>query len=156
MTSKSTELLNELLKKQLKKVPSDKKLCYRDMKRICQYIKTSIFDENVCSIWSGYVTNVNNATKGVYINLYFRGKKTALHRLLYCNFVDSLDDDEYLKFICENKGKCCNIMHLKKFKYIKKKESVEVVENADNENKNEKIGKKTEKRRSLSFVISFD
>jgi hypothetical protein len=41
---------------------------------------------------------------------------------LYCNFVEDLSDDEYLKFSCENKGNCCNIKHLKKFKYQKKED----------------------------------
>ena len=27
-------------------------------------------------------------------------------------------DDEYIKYNCENKGKCCNIYHMKKIKYF--------------------------------------
>ena len=42
----------------------------------------------------------------------------ALHRLLYANFVGNINDNEYLKFSCDNRGKCCNINHL--VKYIKK------------------------------------
>lgn len=118
--SKHSDLLDELLQKQLKTVPIDKKFRYIDLKRLCKYINTSIFDENICSLWKGYVTNTNNISKGIYINFYFKGKKTALHRLLYINFVGALTDNEYLKFSCEHKGKCCNITHLKKFSYIKK------------------------------------
>ena len=88
-----------------------------DQKRICKYICSSIFDENVCCIWDGYVTNINNKSKGTYVNFFFGGRKVALHRLLYTNFVEELHDNEYLKFSCENKGRCCNIHHLKKFKY---------------------------------------
>ena len=40
--------------------------------------------------------------------------------MLYINFVGELSNDEYLKFTCEKKGKCCNISHLKKFQYQKK------------------------------------
>jgi len=119
--SKNNDLLNELLKKQIKTVPTDKKFRYNDLKRLCKYIKTSIFDENICTLWDGYITNVNNASKGVYINFYFKGKKNALHRLLYINFVGNLLNNEYLKFSCQNKGKCCNIKHLKKFTYVKNK-----------------------------------
>lgn len=113
------ELLTTLLEKQRKNVPITKKLRYNDMKRLCKYIDKNIFDENVCAIWNGYITNVENVNKGVYINFYFKGKKIALHRLLYINFIGDLADDEYLKYSCENKGKCCNVMHLQKFKYTK-------------------------------------
>lgn len=115
----NNELLRELLTKQIKSVPQDKKLQYTDLKRICKYIGGSIFDENQCCLWNGYITNVNNTNKGTYINFYFRNKKVALHRLLYINFVGDLGDDEYLKFSCENKGRCCSIAHLRKFQYQK-------------------------------------
>lgn len=115
----NNELLRELLLKQIKTVPQDKKLQYTDLKRICKYIGGSIFDEHKCCLWNGYITNVNNSNKGTYINFYFRNKKVALHRLLYINFVDELQDDEYLKFSCENKGRCCTVSHLKKFQYQK-------------------------------------
>jgi len=125
------ELLVTLLEKQRKDVPITKKLRYNDMKRLCKYIDSNIFDENVCTLWNGYITNVENVNKGVYINFYFKGKKIALHRLLYINFVRDLADDEYLKYSCENKGKCCNVTHLQKFKYtktkiIKEKEKVKI------------------------------
>lgn len=126
-TMDNNELLMELMNKQLKNVDPKKKLQYSDLARICKYIKTSIFDENQCCIWNGYVTNLNKSCKGTYINFYFKNKKAALHRLLYINFISDLSDDEYLKFNCENKGNCCNITHLKKFKYnsprIKKTDS---------------------------------
>lgn len=115
--NKSDEIFKELLQKQLKKIQPSKKLQYNDIKRISKYITNSIFDENNCCIWNGYVTNSTKKNKGMYINFYFNSKKVALHRLLYVNFIDTLGDDEYLKFNCENKGKCCNIHHLKKFKY---------------------------------------
>jgi hypothetical protein len=140
---KNSELFTELLQKQLKTVVLNKKFRYVDLKRLCKYLTVSIFDENVCSLWNGYVTNANNANKGVYINFYFKGKKTALHRLLYLNFVGDLNDNEYLKFSCEHKGKCCNVTHLKKFSYTKKQP-----EEKPKEIKTQEIQK--------SFVISFD
>lgn len=114
------ELFKEFMIKQLKTIPPDKKLQYSDIKRICKYISSSIFDYSSCCLWNGYITNINNSNKGTYINFYFKKKKVALHRLLYSNFVGELTVNEYLKFNCENKGKCCNIHHLKKFKYQKK------------------------------------
>ena len=115
----SNEIFKELIKKQLTDVPSQWKLNINDMKRICKYIDTSIFNNKNCCIWNGYITNMNNSNKGTYVNFYFRNKKVALHRLLYSNFVAPLDSSEYLKFNCDNKGICCNINHYEKYKYSK-------------------------------------
>ena len=119
ITKNSNEIFKELITKQLPDVPTQWKLNINDMKRICKYIKTSIFDENYCCMWNGYITNMNNSNKGTYVNFYFRNKKVALHRLLYSNFVAPLDSSEYLKFNCDNKGICCNINHYEKYKYTK-------------------------------------
>jgi hypothetical protein len=116
--SKNTEkIFRELVSKQIKNIASNKRLQINDIKRIAKKINTSVFDENKCATWNGYITNINNQSKGTYVNFYFRQKKVALHRLLYLNFVGDLSEDEYLKFNCENKGKCCNIHHMNKFKY---------------------------------------
>jgi len=153
----NNELLRELVSKQLKNIPSDKKLQYTDLRRICKYINSSIFDENKCSIWNGYITNSNNSNKGTYINFYFRKKKAALHRLLYTNFIEELTDEEYLKFNCENKGKCCNIYHLKKFKYQTKIDEI----SDKQKKKNKKINKKDIKIFDKNciekkLIVSFD
>lgn len=113
----SNEIFKELIRRQLKDIPPKWKLNINDMKRICKYIDTSIFDSKECCVWDGYITNMNNANKGTYVNFYFRNKKVALHRLLYSNFVSPLDSSEYLKCNCENKGFCCNINHYEKYKY---------------------------------------
>jgi hypothetical protein len=119
-------LLKEILTCQIDDVPTDKKLQSKDIMRICKNIERSIFDKRKCCMWRGHVTNMNNLNKGRYVNFYFRRKKVALHRLLYVNFVGELNDDEYLKFNCDNKGICCNIHHLKKFKYQKIPEKQEL------------------------------
>lgn len=166
---KNSELFNDLLRNQIKNIPVDKKLKFNDLKRLCKYISSSIFDENVCCLWNGYITNINNIEKGIYINFYFKGKKVALHRLLYINFVGELHTDEYLKFTCENKGKCCNIHHLKKFKYVKKKKNTkrnikEINKISETDEINKNIGtietntksKITNESNSDSFILSFD
>jgi hypothetical protein len=122
---RNTEIFKNLIKRQRKDINIDRKLQLNDLKRICKYIDTDIFITDNCCYWSGYVTNKNNDTKGTYINFYFKKKKIALHRLLYYNFVDDLDADEYIKFTCSNKGICCNIHHMKKHKYIKKNNDLE-------------------------------
>ena len=140
------EIAKELMSKQLKKISQTKKLQFSDIKRICKHITTSIFDESICSIWDGYVTNMNNKNKGTYINFYFRGKKVALHRLLYTNFIEELNADEYLKYTCENCGKCCNIQHLKKFKYQR---------NNGNEN-NIKVSENTRLKKKYIKIITIE
>jgi hypothetical protein len=111
----NNEILIELINNQLKPIPNDKKLLYNDLKRICKYIKTSIFNDE-CSLWYGYITIIKNDDKKSYINFYYAGKKYALHRLLYINFKGHLCDSEYIKFNCVNKGRCCNINHFYKIK----------------------------------------
>ena len=111
------EIFKELVARQNKNIPTNKRLQLRDIKRIARRVKGSIYDLNNCAIWDGYITNVNNAIKGTYVNFYFRKKKVALHRLLFINFNDDLSDDEYLTFNCDKKGQCCNVYHMNKRKY---------------------------------------
>lgn len=156
----NNELFRELISKQLKDVPSAKKLQYTDLKRICKYINSSLFDNNKCCIWHGYVTNGNN-NKGTYVNFYFRKKKAALHRLLYANFIGELHDNEYLKFNCEHRGKCCNINHLKKFKYltqpeIPKSESKNIKKKKNNCKRVKIINKSSDKLVMDKLHITFD
>ena len=117
-----TNILLELIQNQLKVVPNDKKLIYNDLKRISKYINVSIFKDE-CSIWNGYITAIKHDEKNSYINFFFRKKKFALHRLLYINYIGELNDSEYLKFNCPNKGKCCNINHF----YKNKKTSTDTI-----------------------------
>lgn len=113
MKNKSDKLLIELISNQKKNIPIEKKLSYNDLKRVSKYLVTSIFDSE-CSIWNGYITVIKNDEKNSYINFYFNGKKYALHRILYLNYIGDLADSEYIKFSCNNKGKCCNISHFYK------------------------------------------
>jgi len=111
MNNNQNILFQELIQNQRKNILIDKKLNLSDLKRISTYLTKSIFS-NECSIWTGYITQFKNDS--YYINFYFNGKKVALHRLLYNNFLGDLDDSEYLKYNCENKGKCCNLNHFKR------------------------------------------
>lgn len=136
--------LKELIKKQKKNISSDKKLDYNDIKRISKFLSSSIFDKNKCSIWNGYITNEKNQSKGTYVNFYFNKKKIALHRLLYINYVEDVHNNEYIKFSCLNKGKCCNINHMKKYLY--NKNINESTENKDKNDKNNDKDKDKEKK----------
>jgi len=134
----SNIFLKDLLNKQLPNIASSKKLNYNDIKRISKFLTTSIFDQKECSIWNGYITNEKNQSKGTYINFYFNQKKIALHRLLYLNFIGDILNTEYIKFICTNKGKCCNINHMKKYSY-NSIENTEEINNIKNNNINNNI-----------------
>lgn len=154
--------LKELVANQLKTVSPDRRLIYKDLVRITKYINSSVFDENNCCNWLGYVTNATNVKKGTYINFFFRNKKVAFHRLIYENYVGPLGDDYYLKFTCENeenKGKCCNVNHMLKYKYNANIDTsiicVECDVSNENENKNEK-DKKTNIENKPSLIVTFD
>lgn len=116
-TVKSNDMIKELITNQLPDINSQKKLSYNDIKRISNFLSSSIFDKTECAIWNGYITNEKNQAKGIYINFYFNHKKIALHRLLYLNYIGDILNTEYIKFSCVNKGKCCNIYHMKKLTY---------------------------------------
>lgn len=104
--------IEDMLKCQRNDCPIDKKLSEKDLKRI--YMKTGGIIGDNCIIWQGYITH----NKIDYVNFYFNGKKCALHRLLYINFKGKLNDNDYLYFNCNNKGKCCNINHFSKKRSI--------------------------------------
>lgn len=102
--------------------PLDKRLSIKDLNRI--HIKSGDYlNSTECILWKGYITS----NKTEYINFYFNGRKMALHRLLYINFKGHLKDNDYLEYICNNKGKCCNINHINKKNKKRKINNVNVV-----------------------------
>ena len=113
------EILSKFINNQLPNIDDMYKLKHKDFIKISKNIDIDIFQHNQCTIWNGVLCNKDKPKKGIYINYYFNKKKTTLHRLLYINFLGPLDDSEYLKFKCVNKGYCCNINCLEKAK-IKK------------------------------------
>lgn len=150
------KILNELISSQRDETPIDRKLRYKDLCRITKYIATSIFDQNDCCLWDGYITNLTNISKGTYINFYFRNKKVALHRLLYENFVEIMDDDEYLKYTCENRGKCCNVKHMIKYKYNNEDSKHIKHHEDDNINNNKDLKSHLPRAHQCNFTITFE
>lgn len=129
-TNYSNNENNQINTKQFRLSPSEKKLlCLMLIKQrecikkdlrmsILQIIKflgnsntktnlLGIFDLNKCC---EYNSSINDKYSN---NFYINNKKIAIHRLLYINFVDDLDDNIYLKHKCNNKN-CCNINHIEK------------------------------------------
>merc|ERR1711871_347993 len=156
-------VFNELIKKQRKSCKENKKLTLQDIRRISKNIKTSIFDTSGCSLWDGYITNKNKESKSSYINFYFRHRKVALHRLLYENYVSDIEENQYIKYNCKNKGICCNINHM----YTIEKEISKNLNKKDNEDQNKKKKhinskkntkeKKSEKKsENEKLVVKFD
>jgi hypothetical protein len=132
-SSKKKKILSELTSSQIKIIETTKKFTYRDIMRICKHINKSIFGKQ-CSLWEGFVANIK-ANKSPYINFYFRGKKLALHRLLYINYVESLKDNEFIKYSCKNKGRCCCLNHM--IKYTKEIGGIDEDSDIDDEDNNE-------------------
>ena len=88
------------------------KMEYRDIVRLSTYLQSdpSIFDspqeQATCNIWQGYL-------KKKSAQLSVNNKKYPISRLLYHNFVAHLSDNQQVSYICNNKGKCATISHLK-------------------------------------------
>ena len=108
----NNNILYELIRLQRKDINGNKKLSYNDLKRISKYLTKSIFTDE-CSLWNGYIST-NKENNNNYINFFFNKKKYSLQRLLYINYIDNLNNNEYLKYYCNNKGTCCNINHFYK------------------------------------------
>ena len=90
-----------------RQIENSMKLNEKELKRIIKYTNGDIFGED-CVIWKGYITQ----NKSCYVNFFYRGRKVALHRILYLNFIGELEDNTYLKYICDNSGMCCNVNHI--------------------------------------------
>ena len=151
--SKKYEIEDELKKKQLSDVPTSKKLRLCDINRITNNISSSIFDEEKCALWTGYITNIKNKKKGIYINFYFKNqKKVALHRLLYSNYKGALLDSDYIKYSCDNKGICCNLNHMVKFSCVEDELNNEEYEKQQRECEE----KEKKKKKSIEIIIETD
>lgn len=146
-------VFNELIKKQRLSCKENKKLTLQDIRRISKNIKKSIFDSSGCSLWDGYVTNKNKEFKSSYINFYFRHRKVALHRLLYENYVSDIEENQYIKYKCKNKGICCNVNHMytieKETNIKNEKEKVLNDKSKDDKSKNDKS-------KNDKLVVDFD
>lgn len=110
LMSGKKKMLAELCVKQRKHDNEKYQLEINDLTRFLKHIETSIFNTDECVIWSGSLTKCNNG-KSQYVNYYLNKRKLALHRILYINFVDDLEHNQYLKYVCNNPGLCCNIKH---------------------------------------------
>jgi hypothetical protein len=129
------DLLNELILKQKKNISDDFLLSYRDLNRVVKNIETSLFSDECC-FWKGYVIQRQNK---YYINFFFKGIKVNLIRLLYQNFVDKIENNEYIKNICASGGKCCNITHYKKYIDDYNNDNNDNNDNIDNNDNNDDI-----------------
>lgn len=133
-------ILENLIKNQSEHVELKSKLLLSDLKRLTNNLSKDIFCDE-CSLWEGPVLVANNKE---YISFFINGKKVSLNRILYKNYIGELNDKEYLKYSCSNKGRCCSLKHLYK---INKK----IKENNLEEKKEEII----ENKKKNSNIVSF-
>ena len=115
-------ILENLIKNQKEQIEIKSKLSLSDLKRVTNNLTKDIFSDE-CSIWTGPIMIANNKE---YISFFINGKKVSLNRILYKNYIDELYDREYLKYSCNNKGRCCTLKHL--YKVNKKVKEQKVVE----------------------------
>ena len=155
-----SSLFEELIKKQRKNCKESKKLTLQDIRRITKNLRTSIFDVSCCSLWEGYITNKNKESKTSYINFYFRHRKVALHRLLYENYVSDIEENQYIKYNCSNKGVCCNINHMytieKEEPKNDKKEKTSKDKSKSSKKQKELSEIKPKKKERKRLVVDFD
>jgi len=116
----NNNLLHELIIMQRQNINNNMRLSYNDLKRINKYINKSIFNNDECILWNGYISILKN-NQHQYINFFFNKKKYSLQRLLYMNYIDDLEINEYIKYKCCNNGSCCNINHFYKVNDLTKK-----------------------------------
>ena len=138
------KILVELINNQISDIDNKKKLDVKSLQRLSRNIDGSIFGDK-CVIWQGYITYIES-TNVHYINFFFDGKKHALHRLLYLNFIGEVNANEYLKYSCPNKGKCCNINHIYK---INSKKTLDFEKNKLEGNNQENLSKKENKIKNI-------
>lgn len=109
----SQNLFLKLIKNQrknIKKIGNYGKLSFEDIKRIDKYIEEDIFEGKECIIYKGEI-------KKNYATMSYKGKKVSVHRLLYHNYIDDINETDHIVFLCNNKSICCNLLHF----YIKSK-----------------------------------
>ena len=116
-------ILENLIKNQ-RHAEIKNKLNLTDINRIVNNISSTIFSDECC-LWEGPIITTNNKD---YISFFINNKKISLHRILYNNYIDELNNNEYLKYSCSNKGKCCCLKHFykvnKKIKIQNEKEEI--------------------------------
>ena len=117
-------LFNEMIEKQLPNVLINK-LSESDIQRITNKLNDSIFNNN-CVLYQGVYYKKNNK---FYIPFYYNYKKISLTRVLYINYVESVNSNTHIKYTCNNKGLCCCLNHM-----ILSKTNINTINNNNNNN----------------------
>jgi len=100
-------IYNELIEKQLDNILTNK-LSATDIFRISNKLNNSIFTNN-CVIYNGTHYKKNN---NYYIPFYYNYKKISLTRILFINYIESINSNIHIKYTCPNKGLCCCLNHM--------------------------------------------
>ena len=106
-------IINKLSNNLVTDIDIKYKLSFKDIIRLASYLDGDPFSETECCKWKGSISISTHKSR--YINFWYKKKKHSLHRLLYINYKNSLPDNKYLRFSCDNykmRGICCNINHI--------------------------------------------
>lgn len=131
IVNNKNNILENLIKNQKKHVELKSKLLLSDLNRLTNNLSKDIFCDE-CSLWDGPILMANNKK---YISFFINKKKVSLNRILYKNYIGELYDNEYLKYLCINKGKCCTLKHLYKTNKKIKENNIVIKEIAIEEKK---------------------
>ena len=82
-----------------------------------QYTGTPGYSDVVSGNNWGMELNMNIQQNGNKYNLIY--PKIIKYYEGMINYIGDISVDEYIKFSCDNKGKCCCIHHMKKYSYNK-------------------------------------
>jgi hypothetical protein len=104
-------MIDDYITKQKDNVHKQYKLYPMDMTRLSKKITGSPFDLSGCVLW--------NAKKVKAKHFRINGEQREANRILYSNYVEPLQDNEYVRMSCGN-DMCVTLSHMKKHVINKK------------------------------------
>jgi len=90
----------------IKEIGNYGKMDFHDIKRLDMYIKGNIFVSDNCCLYTGEI-------KKKYSTISYKGKKVSVLRLLYHNYINDVESEDIVEYLCEKVGICCNLRHFK-------------------------------------------
>lgn len=103
-------IMDELNNKQINNINHKYYLTYFDKMRIRSKIRNSIFDNNNCTYFYGYITH-SIKYNSYNVCIFYNNKKVMLKRLLYHNYIGYLNSNDKVTNTCNNIC-CININHI--------------------------------------------
>ena len=79
-----------------------------------------------------------------------------MHRLLYENYVSDIEENQYIKYNCSNKGICCNINHMYTLVPEESKKESKKASKVQNKKKSKKKDTQKIKKEKTKLIVDFD